>query len=49
MFALYLNPMTSNTEVSNCVAIADTPEKSENFLQQESVEEYSESGKSMFH
>ena len=49
MFALHLNPMMSNTEVTACVAIADTREQLEEFLEQERVEPYSESGQSMFH
>ena len=48
MFALHLNPMTSNTETSVCVAIADTQEQLEEFLKQERVEPYSEEGPSSF-
>ncbi len=49
MFALYLNPMMSNTEVSVCVTLADSAEELETFLEQERVEPYSEMGPSNFH
>jgi len=48
MFALYLNPMMSNTETSVCVTLADTAEQLEEFLEQEQVEPYSETGPSAF-
>jgi len=41
--------MTSNTEVTVCVALADTREQLEEFLEQERVEPYNEKGQSMFH
>lgn len=49
MYALYLNPITSNAENYVPVAIADTFEKLNSFLEENKCEPYTEEGPSMFH
>jgi len=48
MFALYLNPMTSNCENATCVAISDDSAKLEQLMVDESCERYTDEGPDMF-
>ncbi len=48
MFALHLNPMTSNTENSVCIAISHDRIMLENLLEDERVESYKDTGPNLF-
>jgi len=48
MYALYLNPMTSNTENSVCMAVAEEAETLEAFLLREQTEPYHDTGPNLF-